>query len=114
MVNKMHQTFITIGYGKDLKSAYENTVKDAIKMYGENHYNGTISTTYGCSLCRGYVDSYSPWTKTKENKALKAIYPMFDNMVNGECKAIDLGKVSNRITHHNGWHKFIFFGWASC
>lgn len=108
------QTFITIGYGKDLNSAYENAKKLAIEEYGHNPYNGTISTTYGCCKCYGYVDSLTPWTKTKEKKAYEYAHKLLDTMDKRECKAIDLGKVSNRITHHNGWHKFIFFGWAAC
>ena len=108
------QTFITYGYGKDLKQAYDNARKDAEEYYGHNPYNGTISTTYGCCQKYGVVDSGTNWTKTKEQKAIKVAYELLDGMENRECKAIDLGKVSNRITHHNGWHKFIFFGWGAC
>lgn len=106
-------SFTKTGYGKDLKSAYQNVVDMAIEEYGNNCYNGTISTTYGCSKVYGVVDENTSWTKTKEGKAYKAAYKMLDNMEKRECKAIDLGKVSNRITHHNGWHKFLFFGWAA-
>lgn len=108
------QTFITFGYGKDLDSAYKNAVEDAYYEYGHDSYNGSISTTCGCCNCYGYVDSHTPWTKTKEKKALKSAYELLDNMEKRECKAIDLGKVSNRVTHHNGWHKFVFFGWGAC
>ena len=108
------QTFITFGYGKSAEDAYRNAVEQAEEEYGHNPYNGTISTTYGCRKCYGYVDSYTPWTKTKESKAIKAAYEMLNTMDKRECKVIDLGKVSNRITHHNGWHKFLFFGWGAC
>lgn len=106
-------SFTRIGYGKDLKNAYQNAVDEAIEYYGNNPYNGTISTTCGCTKVYGVVDSETNWTQTKENKAYKVAYQMLDDMDKRECKAIDLGKVSNRITHHNGWHKFLFFGWAA-
>lgn len=111
----MQQSFITIGYGKDLKQAYENAREQAIEEYGHDPYNGTISTTYGCGKVYGELDNYNgKWTKTLEKKAYQYAYKTIDNLGGRECKAIDLGKVSNRITHHNGWHKFIFFGWAAC
>lgn len=108
----MQQSFITTGYGKDLKQAYDNARKQAIEYYGENPYNGTISTTYGCSLVNG--TNNNKWTKTYEGKAYSMANDKLDSMEGRECRAIDLGKVSNRITHHNGWHKFLFFGWAAC
>lgn len=110
------QTFMTIGYGKDFKQAYQNAREDAIKYYGENPYNGTISTTYGCRVynCEINCNMGENWTKTKEKKAYEIAYKVLDNMEKRDCKVIDLGKVSNRITHHNGWHKFLFFGWGAC
>lgn len=107
------QTFITYGYGKDLKSAYDNAVEDAIDCYGHDPYNGTISTTYGCRECYHVVESGN-WTKTKQKKAVIYACKTIDSLEKRECRAIDLGKVSNRITHHNGWHKFLFFGWGAC
>ena len=108
------QTFMTYGYGKTLQDAYNNAKEQAIRYYGTNPYNGTISTTYGCGKVYGVVDGNSNWTKTKERKAEDIAYDMLNSMDKRECKAIDLGKVSNRITHHNGWHKFLFFGWGAC
>lgn len=108
------QTFITWGYGKTLKDAYQNAVEEARDYYGEDPYNGTISTTYGCTEKRNVVDSNGNWTKTKEKQALKVAYELLDHLEKRECVGIDLGKVSNRITHHNGWHKFLFVGWAAC
>ena len=105
--------FITESYGKTMDDAYNNAVEDAIECYGCDAYNGTISTTYGYNKVYGVVDENTNWTKTKESKAIKTAYKMADEMDKRECKGIDLGKVSNRITHHNGWHKFLFFGWAA-
>ena len=110
----MSEDFITFAYGKDMQSAYDNAVKQAIYECGHDAYNGTISTTCGFCKCYGYVDSNTPWTKTKEGKAIKKAYELLNGMDKRDCKGIDLGKVSNRITHHNGWHKFLFFGWAAC
>lgn len=106
-------SFMTIGYGKDLENAYHSAIEKAKEYYGSNPYNGTISTTCGCRKVYGVVDANTNWTETKEKKAYKVADSMLDNMEKRECKAIDLGKVSNRITHHNGWHKFLFFGWAA-
>lgn len=106
-------SFMTTGYGKDYKDAYNNLVKDYKRMYGENPYNGTISTTYGCSLTYCDLGKGDNWTKTKEGKAYQIANKQLTTMEKGQCRAIDLGKVSNRITHHNGWHKFLFFGWAA-
>lgn len=108
------QIFIIYGYGKTQQDAYENARKDAIEYCGNNPYNGTISTTYGCRKHYCEIDCNKPWTKTKEKKALEIAYKVLDDLEKRECKAIDLGKVSNRITHHNGWHKFLFFGWGAC
>lgn len=108
-------SFMTTGYGKDYKDAYNNLVQDYKRMYGENPYNGTISTTYGCSAFNCVINcNMGPnWTKTKEKKAYQIASKQLDAMEKRQCRAIDLGKVSNRITHHNGWHKFLFFGWAA-
>lgn len=42
-------TFQTSSYGKTMSDAYENAVETAIHEYGNDNYNGTISTTRGCS-----------------------------------------------------------------
>lgn len=105
-------SFTTIGYGKTMGEAYDNLVEEAINEYGHDHYNGTISTTYGCKEVRNIV-SGEKWTKTKEKKAYEYAYKKLDTMDNRECKGIDLGKVSRNVSHHNGWHKFLFFGWAA-
>ena len=105
--------FMTTSYGKDYKNAYDNAVEDARDYYGSNSYNGTISTTYGCSIYRCEINGNTNWTQTKEKKAYIIARQQLENMEKRECKVIDLGKVSNRITHHNGWHKFLLFGWAA-
>ncbi len=107
-------TFMITAYGKDISDAYNNAVEDAEYEYGHDSYNGTISTTYGCRQVYGVVDGNTDWTQKKENKAVEVAYDMIDSMEKRDCKGIDLGKVSNRITHHNGWHKYLFFGWAAC
>ena len=106
-------SFMKMGYGKDMESAYTSLCEESKEYYGSNPYNGTISTTYGCRKVYGVVDANTNCNDKKEEKACGIAYTMLDNMEKRECKAIDLGKVSNRITHHNGWHKFLFFGWAA-
>lgn len=107
-------SFMKESYGKDYKDAYNNAVESAIRYYGENPYNGTISTTCGCRKLYCEIDgSNSNWTKTREKKAYEIAYKKLDDLEKYECMVIDLGRVSNRITHHNGWHKFLLFGWAA-
>ena len=106
-------SFMKISYGKDMKDAYQNAVKDARECYGNNPYNGTISTTYGFSKVYCEIDGNGTCTKAKESKAYQIANEKIYDMDKRECKGIDLGKVSRNITHHNGWHKFLFFGWAA-
>ena len=105
-------SFKVTAYGKDIADAYNRAVEEAEDYYGRDRYNGTISTTYGCREVRNVV-SGEKWTKTKEKKAYEYAYKELDTMESRECKGIDLGKVSRNISHHNGWHKFLFFGWAA-
>jgi hypothetical protein len=109
------RSFMTIGYGKDMRQAYDNLVEESKMEYGCNAYNGTISTTYGFKVFNCVINcNMGPnWTKTKEKKAFEYARKNLDDLGNRECKGIDLGKVSRNITHHNGWHKFLFFGWAA-
>ena len=106
-------SFMTIAYGKSLSEAYQNAVDEAIDYYGHDPYNGTISTTYGCRNVYCDLGKGPKWTQTKENKAFKLAGQLIGSMDKRECKGIDLGQVSNRITHHNGWHKYLLFGWAA-
>jgi hypothetical protein len=41
-------SFTTSSYGKSMSEAYNNAVEDATHEYGNDAYNGTISTTRGC------------------------------------------------------------------
>ena len=41
-------SFTTSAYGKSMSEAYNNAVEDATHEYGNDAYNGTISTTRGC------------------------------------------------------------------
>jgi hypothetical protein len=40
-------SFIAHGWGKDAKEAYEMACKDAVRRFGNDPYNGSISTTDG-------------------------------------------------------------------
>ena len=39
--------FIIKGYGKNAKDAYSDLIEDSVERYGDDPYNGTISTTTG-------------------------------------------------------------------
>ena len=41
-------SFQTSSYGVSMSDAYRNAVEDATYEYGNDRYNGTISTTHGC------------------------------------------------------------------
>ena len=105
-------SFMTIGYGKTMREAYQKLVEEYEEQYGLNPYNGTISTTCGCKA-RTPFSTNGKWTKTIEKKAYDIAHKRLDVLEKRECESIDLGKVSNRITHHNGWHKYLFYGWAA-
>ena len=108
-------SFMEIGYGKDARTAYDDLVEQNEYEYGHDSYNGTISTTYGFRMARCELDcsSNAKWNKTREKKAYDLAYERLDNLEKRDCECIDLGVVSNRETHHNGWHKFLFYGWAA-
>lgn len=109
------QTFMTIGRGKTPRDAYQNAIDRAVENYGNDSYNGTISTTYGFSMVYGVVDSNTAWTIEKQNLAETKAYDMLNSMDKRECKAIDLGEYSNKFENtKNGTHKFLFFGWGAC
>ena len=106
-------SFMVVGYGKTMREAYHNLVEEYEIEYGTNSYNGTISTTCGYRENYCHLGNGENWTKTKEKKAYEIADKRIDILQKRECECIDLGKVSNRITHHNGWHKFLFYGWAA-
>ncbi len=78
---------IKAGYGENVRDVFDYLVKKAIREYGEDRYNGTIST---CSLgsCTKLADTYST---SVEKKALKIAYEKVDDLWKGDCVALDLG-----------------------
>lgn len=86
-------SFIKTAYAGSAREAFDSLVKDAIREYGDNSYNGTISTcSYGGTVMR--FDKYS---KSNEDKA----YKLIEEDGYGEkwdAKAIDLGIVHYEVT----------------
>lgn len=112
-------SFMEIGYGKTYKDAYNELVSQAEYEHGHNPYSGTIATTYSCKCNNSLCDAkYAKLNREKNNSKLEKVayeiaYKRLDDLEKRDCEVIDLGKVSNRVTHHNGWHKFLFYGWAA-
>ena len=75
------------------EEGYNRLCERAIEEYGNDPYNGTISTTrlYGCSS-----PNTSKFTSTAAKKALKAAREA-DFGRKGNCRAIDLGVVGYQV-----------------
>ena len=75
--------FVTTGFGKDAKEAYQNAKERAIWEHGNDPYNGTISTTSGFSI-----------RKIEGRQTEKAIDQMIEKVIENadkrECVCIPL------------------------
>ena len=70
--------------------AYDALVEDAIRKYGNDSYNGTISTW--CGYAKSSL-SFNKYSKTNELKARRYIDKTQDNICKRDCLYIDLGVV---------------------
>lgn len=86
-------SFINRAEASSVYEAFDRLVEEAVRKYGDNPYNGTIST---CSLGRT-IKTFEKYSKTNEDKAYKLIEK--DNYGEKRCaKAIDLGAVYYEVT----------------
>lgn len=90
-------TFEVISEGPSMKFAYIFAVNDARQMYGNDPYNGTISTT------DGYKEVFPPTKKIDSQK--------FRSWRNDMIKAA--AKWDPAMGVDLGGGKYFFFGWAS-
>lgn len=86
-------SFINKAEASSVYEAFDRLVEGAVRKYGDNRYNGTIST---CNLGRT-IKTFEKYSKTNEDKAYKLIEK--DNYGEKRCaKAIDLGIIYYEIT----------------
>lgn len=86
---------ITFGEGTNYKDVFNQLVQEAIYEYGNDSYNGTISTCrIGNYSCEKFADVYSP---SIEKKAYKIARDRIDDMAKCDCEAFDLGVIRYEI-----------------
>ena len=82
------RAFKKMALGENASKVYDELVRDAIEEYGEDRYNGTISTTsfYGISK------KYDKPTEANKKKAYAFIEKEIDEVVDKrDCYCVDLG-----------------------
>lgn len=98
-------SFIVKGEGFEARKVFDRLVKDAKKEYGNNSYNGTIST---CDLERITIFS-SKYSKEIEEKAISQIKE-WDYGEKWQARCLDLGLKQNATRKK----VYLFYGWAAC
>lgn len=97
MLKEGATTFFIGSHGKNMQDAYNNAVQDAIIMYGNDPYNGTISTT------EGFIEVYPPNNDPRSKEFRDWVRSESINNAEkwGPALGVNLG---------NG--EYLFFGWA--
>lgn len=72
------------------REGYDRLVEEAVNMYGEDSYNGTISTTYGYTMKKFDM----PKTKKAEKELNAFIKKCYEKCGKRDAICIDLGVVS--------------------
>lgn len=85
--------FLHFANAKTAKAGFYQLTEDAIYEYGNDGYNGTISTTSFVGVTKTVADKY---TKTAEKAAVKYI-ENHDFGRKWECRAVDCGVVEYRV-----------------
>ena len=82
--------------GTDVEEIWDAIVKDCIREYGEDSYNGTFSTTRLC----GKIKSFPKCTKSVEKEARAIVTRMFknDEVRKWQSYYIDLGVTGYLVT----------------
>jgi len=111
--------FGTARVTKTPKEAYKKAVEEASYEYGNNSYNGTISTTNGYY----FFDKHPRWGTKAFDKWEDKILSDDNSPIEkwGKCGCIEItGKAAKEIKEVNGlkgkrglkvWY---FFGWVAC
>ena len=111
--------FETISFGKDVKDAFHKACEEARNQYGNDSYNGTISTTEYKGMVQSTIGLGKRLNKKRINATIQ--YYIENNLINKwECKALELtGAELKRQKERYGMKGkqckgFVFFGIASC
>jgi hypothetical protein len=99
-------SFITAGTGKTAETAYRKLVSKMEKAYGNDGYNGTISTT------SGFVDltHIAPAFQSEADLYAWADDFLMDNNLCAKYRIDKFGKCGVIQTDKD---EFTFFGWAA-
>ena len=105
----MGATLITVrSTGTSMRDAYNNAVEEAIYEYGNDNYNGTISTTRGCT------DVTKEFVKSGKNLDEFEQYLYENNRLNKWGDALGIC-VSPPISNNNKIARIIYnSGFISC
>ena len=105
---------LSVGRFKSVRDAYSLECEEAEYECGHDPYNGTISTTDGCTRATGFprygTRKFDGWMGKQ-----------LDNMDKRECRFVELeGTALKKIKERYGYKgkrnikAFYFYGWASC
>jgi hypothetical protein len=86
--------------GKSLHDAYDSAVEDAIEEYGNDAYNGTISTTIGVI---DFTNEYKKSGKSLDAFISNTISKMTKRACGGICieeLKTNTNKVKSKVVHH--------------
>lgn len=100
-------TFVQGKSGKSADDAFWDAAEDARYEYGHRGYTGTIAEK------SSYVMIELPEGRSVEefiNELIEEGDPRIDDKW-GPAGCIDLGPTKEG---KDGWHHYVFFGWASC
>lgn len=86
-------SFMQCGYGENYKDVFNDLVNEATYEYGNNDYNGTISTCF-ISSYKKMADVYSA---SVEKTARKLAAGNMDDVYKRNCVVLDLGIVHYEI-----------------
>lgn len=80
--------FCKLVEGRDIEEIFDKLVDDAIRIHGDDSYNGTIST---CSLVNRAMKTYSKYNEENEETAYKWIEEVEQFGEKWEARYVDLG-----------------------
>lgn len=106
--------FTSIGRFKTAQDAYIAECEEAQYEYGHDYYNGSISTTDGCSR-----ESNAPRFGTRKFDGF--IGNKLEKMGKGDCRYVEIeGTALKKLKERRGYKgkrnikAFFFYGWARC
>lgn len=92
------ESFINVAYGESARECFDDLVREAKQQYGNDPYNGSISTQQNYSIMNLQFSSKQEAEAYAEEN--------LDSVEKYYCKAVRFLE--------NGAHGFVFYGWAAC